>query len=66
MQQLSPTSQQQESCVSILSYPSKATSPSPQSDDRIVPPPPLFLFFENTGAAWTRRGVGDRILHKVH
>lgn len=47
--QLSPTSQQQESCVSILScapFPLRSYIPdSRQFDDCVVPPPPLVFFF---------------------
>lgn len=63
------SAQQQESCVSILSAlpsPLEAKPPdSRQFHDCVLPPPPQFFFFENSRAAWTWRGVGDRILHKL-
>lgn len=73
--QLSPTSQQQESCVSILScapFPFRSYLPSSrQFHDCVVPPPPLFFFFFlrtvldllGHGVEW---GWGGRILHKLH
>ena len=52
----------------VLPSPLEATSPT-QDNSMIVwslHPHVFCFFFETSGAAWTWRGVGDRILHKLH